>query len=168
MIIWIIGMSASGKTAVGQELYKLLKQEHKNTVHVDGDVFRGLHGNDADHTVPGRKKNSDRMTRMCHFLDQHDIHVVCSFLSIFPEAQQWARDNYKNYFEVFLDVKFDTLVQRDPKGLYKKALSGEMPNMVGVDIEFPKPNSHLVIKNDGMETPLQIAQNIFSQIKENL
>src|SRR3989344_5945742 len=164
MIIWIIGMSASGKTAIGQELYRLIKVEHKNSIIIDGDIFRGLHGHDADYTIEGRKKNSDRITKMCHFLDQQDINVICCFLSIFPEAQQWSRNNYKNYFEIFLDVDFEILKQRDAEGsyrtrnLYKRALEGEINNVVGVDIEFKPPICpDLVIKNDGSESPAVIA-----------
>ena len=169
MIIWIIGMSSAGKTVIGKELYQMIKQTHKNTVFLDGDIFRGLHDNDVDHSVPGRKKNSDRLTRICQFLDDQGINVVCSVLSIFPEAQEWNRQNYKEYFEVFLDVSFETLVKRDLKGLYKKALNGEMDNVVGVHIEFPHPTkSNLVIHNEGEKNPDTIAREIFNQIHAQL
>ena len=169
MIIWIIGMSASGKTVVGEELYKLIKNERKNTVILDGDIFRGLSDNDADHTVAGRKKNSDRLCRMCQFLDKQNINVVVAVLSIFHQAQAWNKENYRQYFEVFLDVPLELLKQRDPKGLYRKAAAGEMPNMVGFDIEFPPPrNPDLVIHNDGSQTPALIAEQIFSKVKDQL
>ena len=167
MIIWIIGMSAAGKTAVAKELYPLIKNEHKNTVLIDGDIFRDLHDNDVDHSVAGRKKNSDRLCAICNFLDKQNIHVVCAVLSIFHEAQQWNRDNYKDYFEIYLDVPFNILTERDPKGLYKAALKGEMPNMVGVDIEFKSPkNPDLVIRNDGSESPKAVAERIFKVLQE--
>jgi cytidine diphosphoramidate kinase len=165
MIIWIIGKSAAGKTVIGQELNKLIKNEHKNVVALDGDIFRGLHDNDLDYSIESRKKNSDRISRMCQFLDQQDIHVVCSTQSNFHDAQQWNRDNYNDYFEIYLDVPYNILLQRDPKGLYKKALAGEMPNMVGLDIKFTPPlNPHMTINNVGDETPLVIAQRIFAKI----
>ena len=131
MIIWIIGMSAAGKTVIGQDLYKMIKKDHKNTVFLDGDIFRSLHDNDVKHTVEDRKRNSDRMSKLCEYLDSQEIHVVCSFLSIFHDAQAWNREHYKNYFEVYLDVSFDTLKKRDPKGLYKGALSGETETVDG-------------------------------------
>jgi len=158
-------MSAAGKTVIGQELYKLIKQKHKNTIFLDGDIFRGLHDNDVKHTVEDRKRNSDRMCKLCQFLGQQDIHVVCSILSIFHEAQQWNRENIEDYFEIFLDVNFETLLERDPKNLYKKALNGKMPNVVGIDIEFKSPkNPDMVIKNEGDETPSIIAQRIFDTL----
>ena len=65
--------------------------------------------------------------------------VVASALSIFPDWQKWNRDNFSQYFEVFLDVPLETVIERDSKGIYKRALSGEMDNVVGIDIPFPKP-----------------------------
>ena len=166
MIIWIIGMSSAGKTVIGQELYKLIKQKHINTVFIDGDIFRDLHANDIKYTVKDRKRNSDRICRICQFLDQQDIHVVCSVLSLFHDAQQWNRENYKKYFEIFLDVSFETLVKRDKKNLYKRALKGEIKNVVGVDIEFKPPkNPDMIIKNETSETPPAIAKRIFHELK---
>jgi len=169
LIIWIIGMSAAGKTVIGQELYKHIKQKHINTVFIDGDVFRDLHANDVKYTIENRKKNSDRICRMCEFLDQQDINVVCSVLSIFHDAQQWNREHYKEYFEIFLDVSFDTLLNRDKKNLYNRAIKGEIPNVVGVDIEFKPPkNPDMIIKNEGNETPETIAQRIFQRLESPL
>ena len=166
MIIWIIGMSAAGKTVIGKELYKLVKEKYRHSVFIDGDIFRGLHDDDVKHSIEDRKRNSDRVCNMCQFLDQQDIHVVCSILSIFNEAQDWNRDNYKNYFEVYLDVSLDTLVERDPKGLYKGARSGEIPNVVGMDIDFTPPkNPDMIIKNEGQDTPEQIARKIFDELE---
>ena len=169
MIIWIIGMSAAGKTVVAKELYSLMKHDHPNTVFLDGDIFRDLHNNDVDHSIGGRKKNSDRLCRICKFLDEQGIHIVAAVLSIFNEAQQWNRENYRKYFEVYLDVPFEVLIQRDPKKLYEKALRKEMCNVVGVDIEFKPPlNPDVIVRNDGQESPLEIAQKIYGKIKEVL
>jgi len=165
MIIWIIGMSAAGKTVIGKELYKLIKSKHKNTVFLDGDIFRSLHDNDVKHTIEDRKRNSDRICRICEFLDQQDIHAVCSVLSIFHDAQAWNRKHYKKYYEIFLDVSFETLKKRDQKNLYKRALAGEIKNVVGVDIKFKAPKKpDLIIKNEGKEKPETIARRIFEKL----
>jgi adenylylsulfate kinase len=102
---------------------------------------------------------------MCHFLDKQEINVICASLAPFDEIRQWNRENYSKYFEVFLDVPFNVLVERDPKGLYKMALNGEMPNMVGVDLPFPPPKNHdLVIKNVGDRTPVEVAKEILDKL----
>jgi len=167
MIIWLIGMSSAGKTVISRELYSLIKEKYKNTVFVDGDILRDMSNNDVDHSIAGRKKNSDRICRLCQFLDNQDINVVCAVLSIFHEAQQWNRENYKKYFEIYLDVPFEILKQRNNKGLYTKALAGEINNVVGVDIEFKPPkNPEMVIKNDGSKSPARIAQMILEEINQ--
>lgn len=169
MIIWLIGMSGAGKTTVGVELYQLIKKKHSNTLFLDGDEFRKIMGNDLGHSMEDRKKNADRFCRFCQYLDSHGINVVCAFLSLFPDSREWNRQNLKNYFEVFLDVPFDTLVKRDAKGIYAKALRGEIKDVVGVDIEYPRPkNSNLIMANDGSRKAIDVAQEIYSAVQPGL
>lgn len=139
MIIWLIGMSASGKTTLARGLHARLKPGTPNLVMLDGDDFREIFRNDADHTVEGRRKNAERISHACRFLDRQGIHVIAAVLSIFPEWQQWNRDNFGGYFEVFLDAPLQTLKARDPKELYAGAEAGRIANVVGVDIPFPRP-----------------------------
>lgn len=165
MVIWLIGMSGAGKTVIGNEVYKIIKSKKQNTVFLDGDSFRAILGDDLGHTLADRKKNAIRFCQMCKFLDSQKINVVCSILSIFPESLEWNRKNYSEYFEIFVKVSFDELVRRDSKGLYKKALNGEVENVVGVDIKFPVPqNPHLIIENEGTIPISVIANNIVEHI----
>jgi len=165
MVIWLIGMSGSGKTQIGKELSQKIKSKYPNTVFLDGDVFRSILGNDLGHTLEDRKKNADRMCKMCEFLESQGIHVVCAILSIFPESQHWNRENLDDYFEVFLQVSLKTLLKRDSKGLYKKALAGKLKNIVGVDIKFPEPeNPDLVIRNEGDKTVQEVTEIIYNKL----
>ena len=166
MVVWLIGLSGAGKTVIGQELFTLFKQNN-NCVFIDGDIIRDIFNNDLGHSLEDRKKNSRRISRLCHFLSRQNISVVCSILSISHEDQQWNRENIDNYYEVFIDVPLEVLLKRDTKGLYEKALKGEISDVVGVDIEFNgPPNADLVINNTGENSVIEIAKNIFKSISK--
>ena len=161
MVIWLIGMSGSGKSTIASALYDNLKPGTKNLVYLDGDDFREMFRNDVDHTVAGRRKNAERISHTCHMLDRQGIHVIAAVLSIFPEWQAWNRATFSNYFEVFLDIPIATLVERDVKGLYAGAHEGRIKNVVGVDIEFPRPaNPDLILdsrmQDAGVESCVQL------------
>ncbi len=104
--------------------------------------------NVGDYSIEGRRKNAERIRELCLWLDLQNIDVVCCILSIFDETNQWNRKSYSNYFEVFLDVPFNELVDRSSKNLYRDAQKGKINNVVGVDIEFNKPkNPDLILSN---------------------
>jgi len=151
LVIWLVGLSGAGKSVIGRQLYKLLKQQEPATVLVDGDEIREVFRHDRsedDYGVDGRRKNAERIREICAWLDRQDINVVCCILSIFEESHRWNRQNLKDYFEVFVDAPMDVLEKRNPKDLYGKARRGEMKNVVGVDIEFTPPcEPDLVILN---------------------
>jgi adenylylsulfate kinase len=150
MVLWLIGISGAGKTALGKEIYRLLKKGHPNTVFLDGDEMREVFGNDLGHTTEDRWRNAKRFMGLCRLLSCQDIHVICSILSIFHESQRWNREHLQDYFEVYIEAPFNQLLKRDFNGLYRAALRGEVKNVVGVDIEFPPPlQPDLVIRNDG-------------------
>lgn len=160
MVIWLVGLSGSGKTTLGRELAAQLRRHSPNTVFLDGDEVREVFGLDhgvRSYTLEGRRLNAERLTALCRMLDQQGLHVVCCVLSIFPEMRARNRDIFSSYFEVFLDAPLDVLQTRDAKGLYAAAREGRMPNVVGLDIPFPRPESaDLVI--DTSSTPEGLAE----------
>jgi adenylylsulfate kinase len=139
MVIWIIGLSGSGKTTMANELVNRLRPKLGPLVHLDGDVLRDVWGDKPAHDLAGRALNAHRISHLCAMLDRQDIHVVASVLSIFPDWQRWNRANCRRYFEVYLDVPMHVLEQRDSKGLYRAGREGRTTNVVGVDIPFPPP-----------------------------
>ena len=155
MVIWLIGLSGSGKTTLGREIASQWRAVSANTVLLDGDEVREIfkHDRDADsYSLEGRRQNAERMTALCKMLDDQGINVVCCILSVFPEMRAENRSLFSDYFEIFMDAPIDALKQRDVKGLYAAAERGEMPNVVGLDIEFERPVGSDIVIDSSSDT----------------
>lgn len=153
MVIWLIGMSASGKTTIGKKLFEKLEQTDEKWIFLDGDTFRHILGEDLGHSIEDRKKNAFRISRFCEYLSSQGISVLACVLSIFHDNQYYNKNNIKNYKEVFIDVDFENLIKRDNKNLYQKALDGQLKNFVGVDIKFKAPYSPDLVIDNNMDNP---------------
>lgn len=150
MVYWFTGLSGAGKTTLGRLFYERLKEKYSNTVFLDGDALRDVFGNDLGHSLLERKRSAMRNARLCKMLSDQGIQVVCATIALFKDCQIWNRENINGYFEIYIKVSMDTLIQRDPKGLYKKALNGDIKNVVGIDIPFDEPYApHIIVENNG-------------------
>ena len=149
MIIWMIGLSASGKTTLGREVVRQWKLSEPNTVLVDGDEMRRIFGADgapSDYSVDGRRRNAERIVGICEWLDDQAINAVCCIVSIFHDMQLENRQRFGRYFEVFVDTPLAVARQRDRKGVYEQ--TRHRSPVVGVDIPFlPPPKADLRIDN---------------------
>ena len=99
-------------------------------------------------------------------MNSKKVIIVASVLSIFPDWQDWNKKNIDDYFEVFVKVEFQKLLEREVKALYRDALDGKIRNVVGVDIEFPTPDSDYVLdnNNDGLDWEVHFME-IFRKLK---
>jgi len=169
MVVWIIGLSGAGKTTLANEVIALVRKSCLNVVLVDGDMIREVFGNDLGHSMDDRLRNAERICKLCKFLDDQGIHVVCAILSLFPQSRVWNRENLKNYYEVFIDAPIENLIKRDSKGIYGKFLSGVIQNVAGMDIDFRTPeNSDLVIRNtESVDLLISYADSLARRIMEN-
>jgi len=150
MVVWIIGLSGAGKTTLARQVFADIKDTIDNAVFIDGDVIREVFGNDLGYSMSDRMKNAQRICNLCKFLHDQGIVVVCSILSIFHESQEWNRQNIANYYEVYIAAPIEQLIERDVKGIYQKAIAGEINSVVGMDIEFVPPKApDLTIDNSG-------------------
>ena len=155
MVVWIIGLSGAGKSTLANEVVKQIRQIRHNVVLLDGDVVREVFGNDLGHTMEDRLANARRICQLGKFLEDQGIDVVCAILSLFQETRAWNRQHLKSYYEVFIDAPMPDLVRRDPKGIYRRYDQGEIRNVAGLDIEFPRPeNADLTIQNLGSKEEL--------------
>lgn len=139
MVIWVTGLSASGKTTLTQAFEKKYKTDFPNMVLLDGDVVRQLYGNDLGYTADQREIQIKRLQTIAGFLEQQGIIVVVAALYANDELLAYNRRHFKKYFEVYLKADLDSLKKREIKDLYKQALDGKIKNVVGVDIPWNEP-----------------------------
>ncbi len=168
MVIWIIGLSGAGKTTLAKEVVRLARQHVPNIALVDGDDLRAVWGDNLGHSLSERKKNADRLNRLCSYLEQQNIHAVAAILSLFEESREWNRTHLKNYYEVFIKTPLADLRQRDPKGLYAKAEQGEI-KLPGINLPFSEPaKPDIIINNTASQKELlAYAQILVQKIKDN-
>jgi adenylylsulfate kinase-like enzyme len=166
-LIWITGLAGSGKTTIGKKIYYKLKEKYVNTVFLDGDIFREILDNNFGYTIEDRLQIAVRIHKLCLFLTEQNINVVCATMSLFKEIYKLNRKYIKNYFEIFIECDMDELIRRDKKRLYSGALSGEIKNVVGIDLPYDKPEQcDLVIDNNEKNELEEKVQKILKLIKE--
>ncbi len=162
-LIWVTGLAGSGKTTIAEKVFKAYKQHKPNTVLLDGDVFREIMGHRSGHSREERFEVAMQIARLCKFLVGQGIDVICATISLFREVHQYNRENFKDYVEIFVDCDMDELIRRDKKGLYSRAIKGEISNVVGVDIPFDKPENCILClvnnKADQLEKNVDLILN---------
>lgn len=155
MVIWVIGLSGSGKTTFAERVVTQARKRGRAVALIDGDQVREFFGNDLGHGLDDRRKNTDRICRMCSFLDSQEIDVVCAAQSLFVDIREWCLQNFSSYYEIFIDTPLDKLIARDSKGIYGQFQREEISNVAGLDLDFPRPVSpNLVISNTGSRQAL--------------
>ena len=146
---WIIGLSATGKTTYSTLLVNHFRSAGKQVIQLDGDELRQVLDDEVN-TREERIARGMRYARLCHLISSQGVDVVIAVIGLFKEIHKWNRENIPNYIEIFIDTPIDELIIRDPKGLYKRYLSGEINNIAGMDlkIDYPEdPDIHIKWSN---------------------
>ncbi len=149
MVIWLTGISGAGKSTIASHLEYVLWEEGKSTVILDGDFLRHGIADDLGFSPEDRKENIRRASYMAKsFLESGNV-VICAFVSPYAEDREMARDiiGPSDFFEVYVYCAPEIARQRDPKGLYSKAMRGEIKNLTGYDAEHEAPQ-HPLLKID--------------------
>lgn len=145
-VIWLCGLAGSGKSTLAMALNERLRAKFDNVIYLDGDESREIFGH-FSYDKNGRIDMAIKRSKLANFLSKQGQIVIVSTISLFNEVYEFNRATLQNYFEVFVECEFDELKRRDQKGLYTKALSGEIANVVGVDITYDAPSPNFTINN---------------------
>ena len=142
-VIWLTGLSGSGKSTVANALESRLHAMGIHSYLLDGDNIRGGLNKDLGFTEADRVENIRRTAEVAKLMADAGLVVITAFISPFRSERDMARNLFKpdEFAEVFLDVSLDVAESRDPKGLYKKARRGDLPHFTGIDSPYEAPES---------------------------
>lgn len=137
--IWLTGLSGAGKSTIAQELYGHLKGLGKPVEVLDGDVIRTNLSKGLGFSKEDRDTNIRRIGFVSKLLTRNGVTVIVAAISPYREVRDEIRNEIGDFIEVFVDCPLEELVNRDVKGLYAKALAGELPNFTGVSDPYEEP-----------------------------
>ncbi|MGD9540735.1 sulfate adenylyltransferase subunit CysN [Methylocystis sp.] len=166
-VLWFTGLSGAGKSTIANLVEMKLLARHAHTAMLDGDNIRHGLNKDLGFTDVDRVENIRRIGEVAKLMVDAGLIVLCAFISPFRAERQMARSlvSEGEFIEIFLDTPLDVCISRDPKGLYKKALAGEIKNFTGVDQTYELPTSpemHVRFMN---EKPEEIADRIIKELE---
>jgi bifunctional enzyme CysN/CysC len=159
-MLWFSGLSGAGKTTLAMELEKRLFAKGYQVYVLDGDNIRNGLCADLGFTPEERSENIRRVAEVAALFAKAGIIVITAFISPYSEDRRRARSALpQNFHSIFINADLATCEKRDPKGLYKKARSGELKNFTGVSDKFEEPeNADLVINNSSQSIALSVDQ----------
>jgi len=140
-VLWMTGLSGSGKSTIANEVEKILYSQGKKTYILDGDNIRHGLNKDLGFTDKDRVENIRRVAEVAKLMCDAGLIVITAFISPFRLEREMARSLFeKNDFkEIYISTPLKVAEKRDPKGLYKKARQGKIPNFTGIDSIYEKP-----------------------------
>jgi adenylylsulfate kinase len=137
--VWLMGLSASGKTTLAQLLARTLAQQGFNVEVLDGDIVRNTLSKGLGFSPEDRVTNLRRIAGMAQDLLQRKVVTIVAAICPYHGIREEVRAIIGNYVEVYLNCPLEVCISRDVKGLYRKALAGEIKNYTGIDDIFEPP-----------------------------
>ncbi len=140
--LWFCGLSSSGKTTISNELIRLLDKYDIPAIEIDGEAFRSIVSPDLDFNENDRIKGSQRNAEISNYLNKYRIITIVASINHTEEQRKIARKTHLqgNVFIVWINTPIQECIKRDVKGLYQKAINGDLQNMVGISIPFHDPH----------------------------
>jgi adenylylsulfate kinase len=137
--VWLTGLSGAGKTTISKALEQELRSRHPKVELLDGDIIRENLTKGLGFSKEDRDENIRRIGFVAHLLTRNGVVVLVSAISPYREIRQEVKQRIGDFIEVFVNAPLTVCEQRDVKGLYKRARSGEIKNFTGIDDPYEPP-----------------------------
>lgn len=150
--MWFTGLPCSGKTTVAKMALKELERAGIRAELLDGDELRQHFSAGVGFSKEDRSNHLKRVQYLCHLLSKHGVVVLASFISPYRENREYGRNLIGDRFvEIYADAPVEVCIQRDVKGMYKKALAGEIKQFTGVSDPYEVPDNPDLVLHTGQE-----------------
>ena len=164
--VWFTGLSGAGKTTVSQLVARTLIERGKKVEVLDGDVVRQNLSKGLGFSKEDRDINIRRIGFVCHLLSRNGVVAIGAAISPYRAIRRENRKLIGDFIEVYARCPMETLIERDAKGLYTKAMAGKITNFTGVNDPYEEPENPEVIFDSNQETPEESAQKVIAKIEE--
>lgn len=165
-VVWLTGLSGAGKSTLATHVEQYLFEKNYLVTILDGDAMRDGLNADLDFSKESRKENLRRSGEVASLLANRGFIVLASFVSPFNEGRKIVQDIIgDNFHLVHVHAEIDDCINRDPKGLYKKAMTGEIKNFTGVGQSYEPPESPDLVVNTS-STDVTTATDYLAQFIE--
>jgi adenylyl-sulfate kinase len=164
--LWFTGLSGSGKTALAKALAPVLRERGLNVERLDGDIVRQSLTKDLGFSAEDRNTNIERVTFVAKLLTRNNVAVLCSFISPYIARRDKSRAEIGEFVECYVECPLEVLIERDVKGLYKKALAGEIKNFTGVSDPYEAPPNAEIVVNSSTQTIEESVAIILRRLEE--
>jgi adenylyl-sulfate kinase len=167
-VIWLTGLSGSGKSTIANELELHLVNSGKIAYVLDGDNVRAGLNKDLGFSDDDRKENMRRISEVAKLMSDSGSITITAFISPFREEREMARQiiGEDNFIEVHVDTSLEICESRDVKGLYKKARAGEIPKFTGIDSPYEEPMHPDLIVEAGRFSIEQCVEKIIVHLQK--
>ena len=147
--IWLTGLPASGKTTIALELEQRLKNSGLSVEVLDGDELRKTLSADLGFSPEDRLEHNRRLIFLAKILMRNGIIVLLPLISPYRRTRHFAREELGRFIEVYVKCPLEVCIRRDPKGLYARALRGEIKEFTGVSAPYQEPeHPEVVVETD--------------------
>ena len=167
-VVWLTGLSGAGKSTIANQVERILFQQGYTVSILDGDTLRSGLNNDLDFTTEAREENLRRTGEVASLFADTGHIVLASFISPHHKGRESVRNIIgDNFYLAHIHADLDDCIERDPKGLYKKAIIGGIENFTGIGQEYEKPTTVDITINTSSNSIAESTMKLTSFIKKN-
>jgi adenylyl-sulfate kinase len=163
--LWFTGMSGAGKSTISRALELRLRERGARVEVLDGDVVRTHLSKGLGFSKEDRDENIRRIGFVCELLSRNGVIAVAAAISPYRAVREEVRARIPNFVEVYVECPVEVLAERDVKGLYKRALAGEIPHFTGISDPYEPPLNPEVTVNSSSETAEQSVEKIWATLE---